>query len=414
MTQLNITLDQEELLELLSGNREVAFKHLVEKILNQILAAESTEQLGVENYGRSPERKDYRNGTRERELTTKIGTITLEVPRHRKQPFHTMLFELYQRNEAALITTMVEMVVNGVSTRKVSNVIEVLCGKEFSKSTVSEACKVLDSEVKTFKERSLDYEDFPYLMIDATYFKVRENHRIVSKAMMIAIGITDIGKKEIIGLDVYDEECNETWMDFLGKLKQRGLKNPVMITSDGHMAIRHAITKVFPGSAWQRCQFHFMKNVLDAAPNSQRAGLELEMKDIFNKSKTAEEARKKMCEVSAEYRDIAANAVNILENGFEDVLTVFSLPSEMRVALRTSNCIERLNGELKRRSHVIRIFPNKESLLRLMGSVAIDYNDALLSKRMMFHRNTPEKITVEVKIKLQTIALAQKQFLEAA
>lgn len=414
MTQLNLTLDQEELLELLSGNREKAFKHLVEKILNQVLAVESTEQLGVENYGRSPDRRDYRNGTRERELTTKIGTITLEVPRHRNQPFHTMLFEMYQRNEAALITTMVEMVVNGVSTRKVSKVIEVLCGKEVSKSMVSEACKILDEDVKRFKNRPLDYQDFPYLMVDATYFKVRENHRIVPKAMMIAMGITDVGRKEIIGLEVYDDERNDTWLDFLSRLKNRGLKNPIMITSDGHMSIRHAIAKVFPGSAWQRCQFHFMKNVLDAAPNSQRAGLELEMKEIFNKSKSAEEARERMFEVAMEYRDVASSAVNILENGFDDVLTVFTLPHEMRIPLRTSNSIERVNGELKRRSNVIRIFPNKDSLLRLMGSVAIDQHNALLSKRMMFHKNSPEKITVEVKIKLQTIALSQRQFLEAA
>ena len=261
MTQLNLTLDQEELLELLSGNREKAFKHLVEKILNQVLLAESAEQLRAENYERSSSRTDYRNGTRERELTTKIGTIILEVPRHRNQPFHTMLFELYQRNEAALITTMVEMVVNGVSTRKVSNVIETLCGKEVSKSTVSEACKTLDAEVKAFKTRPLDYNDFPYLMIDATYFKTRENHRIVSKAMMIAIGITEEGRKEIIGLDVYDDESNETWLDFLIGLKKRGLKNPIMVTSDAHLAIRHAITQVFPGTAWQRCQFHFIRNI---------------------------------------------------------------------------------------------------------------------------------------------------------
>ena len=413
MTQLNLTLDQEELLELLSGNREKAFKHLVEKILNQVLLAESAEQLRAENYERSSSRTDYRNGTRERELTTKIGTIILEVPRHRNQPFHTMLFELYQRNEAALITTMVEMVVNGVSTRKVSNVIETLCGKEVSKSTVSEACKTLDAEVKAFKTRPLDYNDFPYLMIDATYFKTRENHRIVSKAMMIAIGITEEGRKEIIGLDVYDDESNETWLDFLIGLKKRGLKNPIMVTSDAHLAIRYAITQVFPGTAWQRCQFHFIRNILDAAPKTQKAGLEIEMKDIF-KNSTAEGARKKMNEVANDYREIAPNSVNILETGFEDVLTVYNLPEEMRIALRTSNCIERLNGELKRRSNVIRIFPNKASILRLMGAVAIDYNDALLSKRMMFHRSSPEKVTVEVKIKLQEIALLQKQFLEAA
>ena len=413
MTQLNLTLDQEELLELLAGNREMALKHLVEKILNQVLEMESTEQLCADNYERTSDRKDYRNGSRERELTTKIGTIVLNVPRHRNQPFHTMLFETYQRNEAALITTMAEMVVNGVSTRKVSNVIEIICGKEFSKSTVSEACKILDKEVQEFKNRPLDYEDYSYLMIDATYFKVREKHRIISKAMMIAIGITEEGRKEIIGIDVYDDESNETWISFLLSLKKRGLKSPMMITSDAHMAIRHAIAKVFPESAWQRCQFHFIKNILDAAPKTQRAGLEIELKDIF-KTKKIDDARKKVSEVVNDYREVAANAIDILENGFEDVLTVYNLPDEMRIALRTSNCIERFNGELKRRSNVIRIFPNKESLLRLIGSVAVDYNDALLSKKLMFHRKIPEMITLEMKIKLQSIALAQRQSLEAA
>ncbi len=413
MTQLNLTLDQEELLELLAGNREMALKHLVEKILNQVLEMESTEQLCADNYERTSDRKDYRNGSRERELTTKIGTIVLNVPRHRNQPFHTMLFETYQRNEAALITTMAEMVVNGVSTRKVSNVIEIICGKEFSKSTVSEACKTLDKEVQEFKNRPLDYEDYSYLMIDATYFKVREKHRIISKAMMIAIGITEEGRKEIIGIDVYDDESNETWISFLLSLKKRGLKSPMIITSDAHMAIRHAIAKVFPESAWQRCQFHFIKNILDAAPKTQRAGLEIELKDIF-KTKKIDDARKKFSEVVNDYREVAANAIDILENGFEDVLTVYNLPDEMRIALRTSNCIERFNGELKRRSNVIRIFPNKESLLRLIGSVAVDYNDALLSKKLMFHRKIPEMITLEMKIKLQSIALAQRQSLEAA
>jgi len=413
MTQLNLTLDQEELLELLAGNREMALKHLVEKILNQVLEMESTEQLCADNYERTSDRKDYRNGSRERELTTKIGTIVLNVPRHRNQPFHTMLFETYQRNEAALITTMAEMVVNGVSTRKVSNVIEIICGKEFSKSTVSEACKILDKEVQEFKNRPLDYEDYSYLMIDATYFKVREKHRIISKAMMIAIGITEEGRKEIIGIDVYDDESNETWISFLLSLKKRGLKSPMMITSDAHMAIRHAIAKVFPESAWQRCQFHFIKNILDAAPKTQRAGLEIELKDIF-KTKKIDDARKKFSEVVNDYREVAANAIDILENGFEDVITVYNLPDEMRIALRTSNCIERFNGELKRRSNVIRIFPNKESLLRLIGSVAVDYNDALLSKKLMFHRKIPEMITLEMKIKLQSIALAQRQSLEAA
>ena len=179
------------------------------------------------------------------------------------------------------------------------------------------------------------------------------------------------------------------------------------------MAIRHAITKVFPESAWQRCQFHFIKNILDVAPKTQRAGLEMEIRDIFH-SKTIEAARKRFSEVVKDYRDVATNSIDILENGFEDILTVYNLPDEMRIPLRTSNCIERFNAELKRRSNVIRIFPNKESVLRLIGSVAIDYNASLISKKMMFYKKTAAKITNEVKLKMQSIAAAQRQSLEAA
>lgn len=167
MAQVNLTLEQEELLELLAGNREEAFKHLVEKLLNQVLLAESSEQLQADPYERSDNRKDYRNGSRERTLTTRIGTIELEVPRHRSKPFQTMLFDNYKRSEAALINTMVEMVINGVSTRKVSRVIEQLCGTEISKSFVSEACKQLDPDIEAFRKQPLDDKEFPFLMVDA-------------------------------------------------------------------------------------------------------------------------------------------------------------------------------------------------------------------------------------------------------
>ena len=173
MAQVNITLSQEEVLQVLSGDRDKAFKYLVERILNQIMAVESAEQLGADRHERTDGRQDYRNGTRERSLNTRIGTIILEVPRHRNTPFHTMLFENYKRSEAALISAMVQMVINGVSTRKVSKVVEELCGTSFSKSGVSELCKRLDAEVDAFRNRPLDYHEVPFLMVDATYFKAR-------------------------------------------------------------------------------------------------------------------------------------------------------------------------------------------------------------------------------------------------
>ena len=411
MAQVNITLNHEELVSLLGGNREEAFKHLVEKILNEALLAESTAQLGVEKYERSDSRTDHRNGTRERELTTKIGTIVLDVPRHRLSPFHTTLFENYQRSETALLNTMAEMVIMGVSTRKVSNVIEMICGKEYSKSTVSEVCKRLDPEIKSFQNRDLSTREFPFIMVDATYFKVRENHKVVSKAVFIAVGYTQEGMKEVLYFNVYDNESNETWLDFFEHLKANGLKDPMLLTSDAHKSIRHAAFKVYPKTAWQRCQFHFTKNILDAAPNSQKAGIEIELRQMFN-TKSIAEARKKRDSILSDYSDAAPKAMELLDMGFEDAMTIYMLPGKMQTHLRTSNALERLNRELKRRSDVIQIFPNAASLLRLMGSVIIDQNDIMLMKRKCFGTNTYANISQETSVKLQTLALEQQKLLE--
>ncbi|WP_024864735.1 IS256 family transposase [Butyrivibrio sp. FCS014] len=412
MAQVNITLNHEELVALLGGDREEAFKHLVEKILNEALLAESTAQLGAEKYERSDNRTDQRNGTRERELTTKIGTIVLEVPRHRLSPFHTTLFETYQRSETALLNTMAEMVIMGVSTRKVSNVIEMICGKEYSKSTISEVCKRLDPEIKEFQNHDLSVHDYPFIMVDATYFKVRENHRVVSKALFIAVGLTTDGKKEVLYFNVYDGETNDTWLDFFSHLKANGLKDPLMLTSDAHKSIRYAAFKVFPNTPWQRCQFHFTKNILDAAPNSQRPGLEIELRQMFL-AKTLTAARKKRDDILSDYSDVAPKAMELLDNGFEDAMTVYMLPENTWRHLRTSNTIERLNRELKRRSDVIQIFPNEASLLRLMGSVLIDQNDILLMKRTSFGRKAYESISNETRIKLKTLAFEQQKIMAA-
>ena len=237
MAQLNITLNQDEILQLLSDNRDEAFKALLQNSLNSILKAESAEQLKAAPYERTDERTDNRNGTRERTLATRLGKLELQVPRHRNQPFKTMIFENYSRSEAALITTMAEMVVNGVSTRKISQVMETLCGTSYSKSSVSELCKELDSKISEFRKRPLTGE-YPFLIIDATYFRVRENHRIVSKAFMTAFAVGAQGRREILGFGVYANESKESWNDFLLGLRSRGLKGLLMITADAHEGIR--------------------------------------------------------------------------------------------------------------------------------------------------------------------------------
>ena len=411
MAQLNITLNQEEILQLLCNDRDEAFRQLLQNSLNSILKAESAEQLRAEPYERSEERTDSRNGSRDRDLTTRIGKITLRVPRHRNQPFKTMVFENYSRSEAALIACMAEMVINGVSTRKVSQVVETICGETCSKSTVSDLCKDLDGKVNEFRNRPLE-GNYPFLEVDATYFKVRENHRIISKAFMIAYGVNERGLREILGFAVSHAENKETWNDFLASLKARGLKGLLMVTSDAHEGIRDAVTRVFPDVPWQRCQFHFSRNISDKAPKKYQAGIRAELNGMFN-SKDIREARQKRDAIIEEYQDAAASAMACLEEGFEDSMTVMALPEQLRKYFRTSNHIERLNKELKRRSNVIGIFPNESSLLRLMGAVLIERNEVIQLQPVAFSRKTYTAL-ISSDVPGQLVVIARQQLLQAA
>ena len=412
MAQLNITLNQEEILQLLSTNSSEALKKLLQESLNSLLKAESAEQLHAAPYERTEERLDSRNGTRTRELNTRIGRITLRVPRHRNQPFKTMIFENYSRSEAALVAAMAEMVVNGVSTRKVSRVMETLCGTSFSKSAVSEVCKDLDRAVQEFRERPLT-GNYPFLVVDATYFKVRENHRIVSKAFMIALGTNEQGHREIIGFGVYPNESATPWKEFLSSLQNRGLAGVRLITSDAHEGLRKIISQLFPEAPWQRCQFHFAKNIAEKAPRKHQAGIRAELQEMFN-SKTIEEARRKRDAIIEESRDIAEAATTCLDEGFESSMTVMILSKHLRRYFRTSNHLERLNRELKRRSKVIGVFANAESLLRLMGSVLLEHHEALQASRAVFSREGYRAIVQpDIPSRLAQIAAEQKNLLAA-
>lgn len=413
MTQVQFTLSEAEVLHVLSGDREEAFKMLVKKILDQIMLAESAEQLGADRHERTGERQDYRNGTRTRMLTTRIGTIELEVPRHRNEPFHTMIFDNYQRSEAALIAAMVKMVINGVSTRKVSSVVEELCGKSFSKSTVSQLCKKLDAEIEAFRNRPLGNLEAPFLMVDATYFKAREDHRITSKAFLVAIAIRPDGVREIIGFDICDAEDNASWQGFFKSLKSRGLADVNIVISDSHRSILSAITKTYPEAAWQRCQVHFLRNIVSEAPPRLQEGLRMELRKMFT-AKTIEEARRIRDEIISDYEPVAKKAMQILDRGFEDSMTVMCLPQGFRPKLRSTNLIERFNRELKRRSDVVQIFPDAGSVLRLMGAVAMEYNDQLSMKTRLFSEKTYERFKAEIFPKVREIAASQQALLNAA
>ena len=413
MTQVNFTLTEAEVLQVLSGDREEAFKMLVKKILDQIMLVESAEQLGADRHERSDERQDYRNGMRSRKLTTRIGTIELEVPRHRNEPFHTMIFDNYQRSEAALIAAMVKMVINGVSTRKVSAVVEELCGKSFSKSTVSQLCKKIDAEIEAFRSRPLHNLEVPFLMVDATYFKARENHKIVSKAFLVALAIRPDGVREILGFDICDAEDNASWQSFFKSLKSRGLKGVNIVISDSHKSILNAITKTYPEAAWQRCQVHFLRNIVNEAPPRFQAGLRIELRKMFT-AETIEEARRIRDEIITDYEPVAEKAMKILDNGFEDSMTVMCLPKGFRPRMRSTNLIERFNRELKRRSDVVQVFPDAGSVLRLMGAVAMEYNDQLSMKTRVFSEKTYTQYKTEILPKVKSLAATQQALLDAA
>jgi putative transposase len=263
MAQFNITITEELLHGLfLSNGRDEAFSKLLEEIFNQVLLAQSSEQVGAEPYERTEERTAYRNGFRDRQVTTRVGTLTLRVPRHRNGKFSTELFARYQRSEQALILAMMEMVINGVSTRKAEAITQELCGKSFSKSTVSALCKQLAPMVHAFRTRPLE-SHYPFLIVDALYLKVREDHRVQSRGLLIAVGVNEEGYREIIGFQVANTETESSWGEFFASLKERGLKDVRLITSGNHKGLVNAVKRHFQGATWQRCQTHFSRNMLD-------------------------------------------------------------------------------------------------------------------------------------------------------
>jgi Transposase and inactivated derivatives len=362
MAQYQITLDEQLLHQLFIGeSREAGVAALLETVLNQVLKAQATEQLQAEHYERTEERKGYRNGTYPHTLTTRVGKLTLRVPRFRDGAFSTELFARYQRSEQALVLALMEMVINGVSTRKVTRVTEELCGAEFSKSTVSELCKELDPIIQEWAQRTLTGREYPFLLVDAMYVKVREDGRVRSRGVMIATGINDSGLREILGLKIGDTESEASWGSFFTELKQRGLHGVDVVTSDQHGGLVKAVRTHFQGVTWQRCQTHCMRNILDASPKALRPEIKAHVRAIFDAANT-QLSRELLQKTTGTFAQTAPKAMQILEDSFDDATAVLALPAEVRVRTRTTNAVERLNKELRRRERVIGIFPNRESV----------------------------------------------------
>ena len=385
MTQLHFTINSEDIQSLIkeSVDNKIA-RDILTKLFNQLMEKERDQYLENEAYQRDPDRKTYRNGYYERDYTTKIGSITLRVPRTRDGKFSTELFERYQRNEKALITSMLEMYVQGVSTRKVTKVMEELCGQTYSKSFVSSLTKQLDEDVNKWRNRDISLVKYPYLLVDVVYIKVRENRRVVSKACHIAIGISEEGKREILGLDISQGETVSSWSNFFEYLKKRGLSGLKMIISDSHKGLVGAIKESFTNVSWQRCQAHFIRNILERSPKKNTEEFRDDVKALF-RIKDISLARKVKDEIFNKYEKDKKyeKSLKILDEGFEDSICYLTMPNP-HSRLKTTNCLERLNQEVRRREKVIRIFPNVDSAVRLIGSILIDINEDWITSSRVY------------------------------
>ncbi len=373
MAHYQVSVDDDVLQHLFS--RDDGLARLVEQVLNQILEAQVTEQLKARPYERTDQRQGYRNGHREKPLTTRIGRLVLEVPRVRSGGFSTEIFERCQRSEQALVLTLMEMVVNGVSTRKVRAVVEELCGVGISKSTVSELCKRLDPIVKAWNGRDLTEKEYPFLVVDALVIKVRKGGRVRAQSVLIACGINRDGYREVLGLTIGDSESEASWSEFFAWLKSRGLKGVDLVVSDDHQGLVNAVMTHFQGASWQRCQTHFVRNVLEVCPKSLQKKLHARLRYMFD-APDLETARRILELVVQEFEALAPRAVERLEAGFEDAMAVMALPEPIRRRLRTTNALERLNREIRRRERVVGIFPNEEAALRLLGAVLMEIDEA--------------------------------------
>jgi putative transposase len=355
-------------------------QEIVQRALQRILEAEITEHVGAAPYERTDERRGQRNGYKPRTLTTRVGTLNLLVPQDREGTFSTQLFNRYQRNEKALVLALMEMYVEGVSTRKVKDITEELCGASFSKSLVSRLAGELDSELERWRKRTLGEKAYPYLFVDARYEKARVDHRIVSEGVLIVYGVREDGYREVLGVEVADTESEATYQELFRSLKARGLRGVRLVVSDDHPGLEAAIARHFQGAGRQRCQFHYAKNLLKLVGAKKRAELAEGLMEVFA-CPTRETALKVAGELADRWRKSHEKVAEHLEEHVEECLTCLAFPASHRKRIRTTNGLERLNQEIKRRTKVVRIFPNREACLRLITALVVEQSEEWVSGR---------------------------------
>jgi putative transposase len=372
MTQKKDSAKQPDWKEIFSSGSD-GLRALVQEVVQEVLEAEMDETVGAHKSERTGDRVGYRSGYYTRTLVTRVGKLVLRVPQDRQGRFRTEVFERYQRSEKALVCALTEMYVQGVSTRKVKEVTEQLCGHEFSASTISRVTAQLDEELKRFAQRPLE-EEYPYLVLDARYEKIRQDGVITSQAVQVAIGINWEGRRCVLGVELANRESESSWKEFLLKLKQRGLRGVVCAISDDHAGLRKAIPEVLPEAKWQRCYVHFLRNALDHLPRKKDDDVLTELRWIYER-RNVEEARRDLAAWLTKWESRYPKLCDWAEGNIEETLTFYRLPQEHHKHLKSTNMLERINQELKRRTLVVRIFPNGASCLRLVRALAAEIHE---------------------------------------
>lgn len=335
--------------------------------------AEVSEQIGAQPYERSEERAAYRNGYRERNWETRLGDVRLRIPKLRQGTYYPSFLEPRKPAERALIAVIQTAYIQGVSTRKVDDLVQAFGLGGIDKSKVSRICRELDEAVTVFRNRPLEV-GYPYVWLDALYLKVRQNHRIVNMAVVVAIGVRETGEREVLALDIGGSEEETFWKAFLRGLIGRGLHGVELVVSDGHEGLKAALAAVLAGAAWQRCRVHLMRNVLSHVPRGDKSLVSAALRTIFSQP-TQEAARQQLAEVVLGMRPRWPRAANVLEASEEDVLTYMTFPPEHWTRIYSTNPLERVIAEIKRRTNVVGIFPDPEAVIRLVGSVLIEVSD---------------------------------------
>ena len=359
-------------------------------LLHELMEAEVSSQIGADRYERTADRTTQRNGSRTRPWDTRLGTLELRIPKLRTGSYFPSFLEPRRRAEQALVAVVAEAYVQGVSTRKVEALVQTLGIAGISKSEVSRLCASLDTQVDAFRSRRLD-ADYPYVWLDARYEKVREDHRVQSMAVVIAYGVRADGVREVLGVDVTSGEHVVFWRAFLQSLVARGVRGVRLVVSDAHPGLKQAIGEVFVGAAWQRCRVHFMRNVLARVPKQAQAMVAATVRTIFEQP-DRDRARAQLGKVIDALADRFPAVVELLIEAEDEVFTFYDFPAEHRRQMYSTNPLERLNKELKRRSAVVGIFPNRAAAIRLLGAVLMEQHEEWLVGRRYFSETSMRKL----------------------